>query len=125
MAAAPTASCSRSRSSQTGSRPPPRRIADETLMRVAAIQFAPTFLDTARTLTRMLDRLAEAARGGAEVVVFPETALPGYPIWIGRTGGAAFEDPDQKLAYAAYLEAAVEEGGPELTRLAEAAHDLG
>lgn len=94
-------------------------------IRVAAVQFAPVFLDTPATLARMLHRLAEAARLGAEVVAFPETALSGYPVWLSSTGGARFEDARQKAAYAAYLAAGVEEDGPELSALAEAARDLG
>lgn len=94
-------------------------------LRVAAVQFAPVFLDTPATLARMLAQLGIAARAGAQVVAFPETALSGYPVWLSPTGGARFEDPGQRAAYAAYLAAGVEEGGPELTQLADAARDLG
>ncbi len=41
------------------------------------------------------------------------------------TGGARFNDERQKQAYGAYLEAAVELDGPELSTLCEAARDLG
>jgi nitrilase len=94
-------------------------------MRVAAVQFAPVFLDTEATLHRMLADLQAAAERGAHVVAFPETALSGYPTWLARTDGARFDDARQKAAYAAYLDAAVEEGGPELAQLASAARDLG
>jgi nitrilase len=94
-------------------------------VKVAAVQFAPVFLDTGRTLARMLDRLQVAAGAGADVVAFPETALAGYPVWLETTGGARFEHPEQKAAYSAYLDAAVEQGGPELSALTEAARDLG
>ena len=57
-------------------------------MKVAAVQFAPVFLDTEQTLARMLDRLQTAAAAGAAVVAFPETALAGYPVWLETTGGA-------------------------------------
>jgi nitrilase len=93
-------------------------------MKAAAVQFAPVFLDTPRTLERMLARIAEARALGADLVAFPETALSGYPTWLARTGGAAFDDPAQKRCHAAYLDCAVEAGGPELTALAEAARDL-
>jgi nitrilase len=96
-----------------------------TTLRVAAVQFAPVFLDTPGTLAKMLARIEEAAAEGARLVAFPETALSGYPVWLSPTGGARFEDPRQKLAYAAYVAAGVEADGPELRRLEEAAHDLG
>lgn len=51
--------------------------------RVAAAQVSPIFLDRARTLAKVGDAIAEAARGGAALVVFPETIVPGYPSWRG------------------------------------------
>ncbi|MEM7168110.1 MAG: carbon-nitrogen hydrolase family protein [Planctomycetota bacterium] len=93
-------------------------------MRIAAVQFAPSFLDTAATLEQMLAAMSEAANAGASLVAFPETALSGYPGWLSPTGGAAFDDSAQKHAYAHYVDAAVEADGPEVARLAEAARDL-
>ena len=72
--------------------------ADHPGVKVAAVQFAPVFLDTERTLARMLDQLQVAAAAGAAVVAFPETALAGYPVWLETTGGARFEDHEQKAA---------------------------
>lgn len=51
--------------------------------RVAAAQVSPVFLDRARTIAKIADAIAEAARGGAQLVVFPETLVPGYPSWRG------------------------------------------
>ena len=39
------------------------------------------------------------------------------------TDGARFDDPDQKRAFAAYLDAAVELDGPEIATIIEAARD--
>ena len=93
-------------------------------MKAAAAQFAPVFLDTAATLEKMLSTIQEAAREGAELIAFPETALPGYPGWLSGTGGSRFEDAAQKEAFGLYLEAAIEADGPEILRIAEAAFDL-
>lgn len=92
-------------------------------MRVAAAQTAPVWGDKAATAERVTGWIARAAAEGAELVAFGETFLPGYPFWVSRTDGARFDAPDQKQAYAFYLEAAVELGGPELARIAEAAVD--
>ena len=65
-------------------------------MRVALCQIAPVFLDREATLDKVVDALNEAAREGAQLAVFGEVMVPGYPIWLERTGGAAFDDPAQK-----------------------------
>jgi nitrilase len=50
-------------------------------VRVAAAQLAPIYMDTAATLAKAADAVREAARGGAELVAFPEAFVPGYPFW--------------------------------------------
>jgi nitrilase len=47
----------------------------------AAVQWAPEVLDLERGLLRARDAIAEAARNGAQIAVFPETWLLGYPYW--------------------------------------------
>lgn len=93
-------------------------------MRVAAVQASPVFLDKRATLDKVLRLMEIGARRGIEVLVFPETFLPGYPVWVSRTNGAAFDDTRQKRAYRHYLEAAVEQHSPEMKQLADASRDL-
>src|SRR6266568_2737948 len=94
-------------------------------MRVAAAQARPHWLDPVATTKKVVSWLEMAASQQVELVAFPETFLSGYPAWLEHTGGARFDDPDQKRAYAAYLSAAVELPGPEITIITEAARDLG
>lgn len=94
-------------------------------MKVAGIQAAPVFLDTQATLEKALSLMSEAANNGAELCVFPETFLSGYPVWLELPEGGCFNDADQKAAYAAYVECSVRVEGPELQRIAEAAAILG
>lgn len=94
-------------------------------MRVAAAQARPHWLDAAATTRKTVAWVEDAAARGVQLVAFPETFLSGYPFWLDLTGGAKFNDPRQKRAYAAYLDAAVELDGPELTTLCQAARDLG
>ena len=56
--------------------------------RVAIVQRPPVSLDRAATIERALAALDEAVGGGARLVVFPETYVPGYPeyIWGLRPG---------------------------------------
>jgi nitrilase len=52
--------------------------------RVAVVQHPPVTLHRQKTLERGVGLLEEAAAGGARLVSFPETWLPGYPEWIWR-----------------------------------------
>ena len=54
------------------------------MCRVAIVQHAPAFLDRAATLAKAVAALDEAAGAGAQLVVFPEAFVPGYPAWIWR-----------------------------------------
>ncbi len=56
-----------------------------TPVRIAAVQQPPVLLDRDATLDRALTMTEEAARGGAQLVVFPEAFLPGYPDWVWKT----------------------------------------
>ena len=50
-------------------------------VKVAVVQTAPVYLDRERSIDRACQKIAEAARQGAELVVFTETWLAGYPYW--------------------------------------------
>jgi len=52
--------------------------------KIAVIQRAPTYLHRDRTFETATASIAEAANGGASLVIFPEAFLPGYPAWIWR-----------------------------------------
>jgi nitrilase len=49
---------------------------------VAVVQRPPVLLDLDATLKSAIAHLHEAADAGARLVVFPETYLPGYPVWM-------------------------------------------
>jgi nitrilase len=49
--------------------------------RAAACHASSVFLDAEKTAEKACDLIAEAARNGAQLVVFPESYLPGFPIW--------------------------------------------
>jgi nitrilase len=52
--------------------------------RVAIIQKPPVFLNRAETLRNAVSAVGEAVQGGAQLIVFPEAFIPGYPAWIWR-----------------------------------------
>ncbi|MBE9556541.1 MAG: carbon-nitrogen hydrolase family protein [Proteobacteria bacterium] len=52
--------------------------------KIAISQKPPVLLDLEATIDRVVEILEEAAGQGAQIVVFPEAYLPGYPTWIWR-----------------------------------------
>jgi nitrilase len=94
-------------------------------MRVAAVQAAPVWLDRAATIGLVTTKIEEAAAGGARLVAFPETFVPGYPVWVDITNTAAWEDPAQQAAFAWYLDQSVTVEGPEFDQVVTACRDTG
>lgn len=60
--------------------------------KVAIIQHAPVFLNIDESLKKAAALAEEAANHGAAVIVFPETWLPGFPIWLDFAPNAALWD---------------------------------
>lgn len=50
-------------------------------VRVVLAQVAPVFLDLERTIDKACQIIEEAAGLGADLIVFPETYLPAFPLW--------------------------------------------
>ena len=93
-------------------------------MRVAGVQAAPIWLDRKGTIGKVVDLMAEASNGGAQLVAFPETFIPGYPSWTDFGDASRFDEPVQKEAFARYLDNAVDIDGPEFAEVVAAARDL-
>lgn len=88
--------------------------------RIAIVQRAPVLLDRAATLQRVAESTAEAAGTGAQLVVFPECFVPGYPAWIWRTA-AGRDGPLMSRLHERLLSQAVDIGAgdaDELRRIA-------
>ncbi|MEJ2692824.1 MAG: carbon-nitrogen hydrolase family protein [Candidatus Thiodiazotropha sp.] len=54
------------------------------MTKIAIIQQASCVLDREATIKRSIESISEAADSGAELIVFPEAYIPGYPAWIWR-----------------------------------------
>ncbi len=66
---------------------------------VAIVQRPPALLDMATTLGRAVAAIEEAA--DADLVVFPETWVTGYPAWV--FGMAGWDDPEARRWYGRLL----------------------
>ncbi|GMF14936.1 unnamed protein product [Phytophthora lilii] len=54
----------------------------DSIVRVAAVQAEPEWLNLQAGVKKACSLIAEAAQGGAQLVSFPECFIPGYPAWI-------------------------------------------
>ena len=50
-------------------------------VKVAIVQTAPVFFDRERTIDKACLKIAEAASQGAQIIVFSEAWIAGYPYW--------------------------------------------
>ncbi len=88
--------------------------------RMAAAQAASILFDKSASTEKACQLIAEAGAGGADIVAFGETWVPGYPFWVeGQVQDLTWE------ASAVYLENAVIIGGAETEALCEAARAAG
>ncbi len=76
---------------------------NEHLLKVALAQIAPVWLDKQATLYKMYAQIEEAAKEKAELIVFGEGLLPGYPFWLALTDGAAWNKTVVKELHAHYV----------------------
>jgi nitrilase len=83
----------------------------------ACIQAAPVSFDVARSLQKVADFAADAARGGAKLVVFPEAFISAYPR--GATFGAnvGARSPEGREQFRRYHEASIDVPGPAVDAL--------
>lgn len=92
---------------------------------VAVAQCASVMFDSAATVARAQTLMRAAAARGAQVLVFPEAFLGGYPkgadfhIFIGA------RTPEGRADFKKYYDAAVALDGPELAQLAQTAAECG
>jgi nitrilase len=92
-----------------------------TLVRIAAVQAAPIFLNKDASTRKACSLIREAAAGGATLAAFGETWLPGYPRWVN----AAISATDKRHLTGMYLEQSIIVPGPETDVLCAAAKESG
>ena len=52
------------------------------IIKVAAAQLSPVFLDKDKTVKKACEAILEAGEKGADLIVFPEAFISGYPDWV-------------------------------------------
>ena len=95
----------------------------ELTLRAAVVQAGSIPFDTAATVEKAVRLVGEAAASGAQLVVFPEAFIGGYPkgLAFGLVIGA--RDAAGREEFRLYLESAITVPGPETRLLGEAARE--
>jgi nitrilase len=88
--------------------------------KAAACHTAPIFLDSARTIDKATSLIEEAAGNGASLIAFPESFVPGFPIWAALRAPILNHD-----FFLALAREAIRLDGPEIGRIRAAARRHG
>lgn len=76
-------------------------------LKIAMAQLSAVWLNKEKTMKLVLTSVEEAASEDAELVVFGEAFLPGYPFWLAYTDGAAWNQSVNKELHAHYARNAI------------------
>ncbi|MCA3178932.1 MAG: carbon-nitrogen hydrolase family protein [Burkholderiaceae bacterium] len=90
------------------------------IVKVAAAHAAPVFLDRRATAEKAVSLIREAAGHGAELIVFPESYIPAFPVWAALWAPIHNHD-----LFEAMVEHSVDVPGPEVVAIANEARRLG
>jgi len=90
------------------------------------VQHSPIFLDLPRSIEKACDLIAKAASDGAQLIVFPETWLTGYPVWFDSAPGAVLWGSDEtNMVYQRLFENSPTLDDPAIQKLCKAAKSSG
>jgi len=93
--------------------------------RVALVQAEPVMFDKAASLNKALRFIEEAAAENADLIVFPELFIPGYPIGMNFGFSMGKRTEAGRKDWKRYYDASVVAGGSEFDQLADAAKKAG
>lgn len=95
----------------------PAAIDYQKIMKIAAVQMAPVFLDKKASTKKVCAYIREAAAEGTAVIGFPESIIPGYPGWIEML---PLDQPKAHALYQRFFLNSVEIPGPETAAIGDA-----
>ena len=93
--------------------------------RIAVVQAAPVMFDAEMCTEKVLRHICACAERGAELIVFPELFIPGYPygMTFGFTVGSRTEPGRED--WKKYYDASIPADGDEMKRITAAAQEAG
>lgn len=98
---------------------------ESTPVTAAVVQASPVMFDTPRTLEKLADLTSDAAGRGANLVVFPEAFVGGYPKGLDFGARLGLRLPEGREDFRRYFEAAIDVPGPATEAIAAAARAAG
>lgn len=89
---------------------------------VALIQHPPVFMNLGESVLKAIELVERAVSNGAELIVFPETWLPGYPVWLDYSPKAGVWDhPPAKTLFRLLFENSLVIGDTHFSTLQDSA----
>ncbi len=79
----------------------------DTNLKVALAQISPVWLNASETIRKVEKCIVEASEKQAELIVFGEGLVPGYPFWLALTSGAQWNTKVNKELHAHYVRNAI------------------
>jgi nitrilase len=76
-------------------------------LQVALAQISPVWLNKNKTLDKVKTAMLEAYKEKAQLIIFGEGLLPGYPFWLALTNGAQWDLKINKVLHAHYVQNSV------------------
>jgi nitrilase len=95
------------------------------MVRVAVAQVGSVLFDNAATMERVERMCSQAALDGAQLIVFPEALLGGYPKGLDFGAVVGSRSDRGRELFRQYFAAAVDVPGPETERLVQLAREHG
>jgi len=87
---------------------------------IAAAHLSPVYLDAAATNEKACHFIREASKKGVQLVAFPESFVPGFPLWPALSAPIYNHDLFKKFAANS-----IRVPGPEIVKLCSAARETG
>ena len=87
------------------------------IVNVAVVQESPLFFDKERTLQKIEDLTAAYAEKGCQLLIFPESFIPGYPRGFGFGATVGNRTDEGRALYLEYHRQSISLKGKEIKRL--------
>ena len=93
--------------------------------KLAVVQAAPVMFDKTACIEKALKLINECTANGAELIVFPELFIPGYPYGMTYGFRVGSRNADGRKDWKVYYDNSILANGPEMQQLIEKAKEQG